>query len=114
MEAHVHIKLTADDVDMIAKAVVRMLREEGLVAMSGLPAATPEISTAEGPQLQIPMSGFLRLPEVLKLIPVHRATWYDWIKSGKAPAGVKVGSRCTFWRAEDIRGLVQWWKNQER
>lgn len=51
MEAHVHIKLTADDVEMIAKAVVRILREEGLVATPGAAAREPSMVREES---QIP------------------------------------------------------------
>jgi predicted DNA-binding transcriptional regulator AlpA len=29
--------------------------------------------------------GFLRLPEVLKLIPVSKATWWAGVKTGRYP-----------------------------
>lgn len=34
----------------------------------------------------------LRLPEVLAIIPVSRATWYEGIKTGRFPAQVKLAS----------------------
>jgi prophage regulatory protein len=55
----------------------------------------------------LPETGFLRLPEVLQLIPVSKTTWWEGIKAGKYPAGVKLSMRCTAWRAEDIRALVE-------
>lgn len=115
MDVHVRIKLTADDVDVIAKAVVRMLREEGLVATPDLPAAAPETTMlSEESQLKIPESGFLRLPEVLKLIPVGKTVWYQGIQEGRFPAGIKLSERCTAWRAEDIKALIEKMRMGER
>ena len=54
----------------------------------------------------LPETGYLRLPDVLRLIPVGKTTWWDGIKSGRFPKGVKIGSRVTAWRVEDIRGLI--------
>ena len=51
--------------------------------------------------------GFLRLPQVLKLIPVCRASWWAGCKSGRYPKPVKLGPRTTAWRAEDIVALVE-------
>jgi prophage regulatory protein len=50
---------------------------------------------------------FLRLPEVLAIIPVSRATWYDGIKTGRFPAQVKLGPRVAAWRRSDIDRLVE-------
>ena len=52
------------------------------------------------------VDGLLRLPEVLALVPVSASTWWDGIRSGRFPAGVKLGPRCTAWRAADIRDLL--------
>ena len=49
---------------------------------------------------------FLRLPEVLALIPVSRATWYDGIKKGRFPAPVKLGPRVSLWRRSEIELLI--------
>lgn len=61
---------------------------------------------------EIPKAGFLRLPQVLKLIPVCRATWWSGCKSGRFPKPVKLGPRTTAWRAEDIAALVEALGNQ--
>lgn len=53
-----------------------------------------------------PTSGYLRLPTVLKLFPVSKSTWWAGVKSGRYPAGVKLSTRVTAWRAEDIATLV--------
>lgn len=58
------------------------------------------------PRPALPDAGFLRLPQVLTLIPISRSSWWDGIKKGKYPQGIKLGSRTTVWRAEDIRTLI--------
>lgn len=54
----------------------------------------------------IPETGFLRLPEVLTYIPVGKTCWREGVKSGRYPKSVKLSARCTAWRAEDIRQLI--------
>lgn len=56
---------------------------------------------------QLPETGFLRLPDVLCFIPVGKTTWWKGVKEGWYPAGVKLSPRCTAWRAEDIRALIE-------
>jgi predicted DNA-binding transcriptional regulator AlpA len=53
------------------------------------------------------MTGFLRLPQVLKLIPVSKAKWYLGIASGEFPAPIKLGPRASAWRAKDIQTLIE-------
>lgn len=50
--------------------------------------------------------GYLRLPEVLALVPVSATTWWEGCRTGRFPAGVKIGPRCTAWSAESIRELL--------
>ena len=52
-------------------------------------------------------TGFLRLPEVLKFIPVGKSTWWHGVKTGRFPQPIKLGSRTTAWKAEDIHNLIQ-------
>lgn len=54
----------------------------------------------------LPETGFVRLPTVLKVVPVSRATWWQGIKDGRYPRGHKLGARTTGWRCEDIRELI--------
>lgn len=54
----------------------------------------------------LPETGFLRISEVLKYYPVGKSTWWQGVKDGKFPAPVKLSPRCTAWRAEDIRALI--------
>ena len=50
---------------------------------------------------------FLRLPQVLALIPVSKSTWWDGCKKGRYPKPVKIGPNSTAWKAEDITELMQ-------
>lgn len=50
---------------------------------------------------------FIRLPDVLKLIPVSRSSWWAGVKSGKYPKSVKLGLRTTAWRSSEIESLIQ-------
>lgn len=57
-------------------------------------------------------TGFLRLPQVLQLIPVSRSTWWAGVQSGIYPKPVKISTRITAWRAEDIYALIEHLSNQ--
>jgi prophage regulatory protein len=48
----------------------------------------------------------LRLNEVLKLIPVSRASFYEGIEKGHYPKPLKVGKKLSVWKLSDIRALV--------
>jgi prophage regulatory protein len=50
--------------------------------------------------------GFLRLPEVLKIFPVSKSTWWAGVKEGLYPQPVKLSTRTTAWRVEDIQKLI--------
>jgi prophage regulatory protein len=56
---------------------------------------------------QFPEIGYVRLKKVLTVIPYKKTTWWDGVKSGRFPKPVKLSSRCTAWRAEEIRGLIK-------
>ena len=55
----------------------------------------------------VPTVGFLRLPQILQLVPISKSAWWDGCKTGRFPKPVKLGPRTTAWRAEDIADLVQ-------
>lgn len=57
--------------------------------------------------LEIPETGFLRLPQVLSIIPVKKTCWWEGVKAGRFPKPVKLSPRCTAWRAEDIHDLIK-------
>jgi len=51
--------------------------------------------------------GYLRLEQVLKLIPVCPATWWNGVKSGIYPKGYKISERGTGWKVSDIIECLQ-------
>lgn len=55
---------------------------------------------------QIPETGFMRLNQVLSVIPLGKTCWWEGVKAGRFPKPVKLSPRCTAWRAEDIRELI--------
>ncbi len=59
------------------------------------------------PNTHLPETGFVRLPQILRVIPVSRSTWWQWVKTGKAPKPVKLAARTTAWRASDIAAFIQ-------
>jgi prophage regulatory protein len=72
---------------------------------------------------QLPETGFLRLSQIIgdpgdpdanppklpipAVIPVCKSTWWAGIKRGMYPRGIKISERCTAWRVEDIRALIE-------
>jgi predicted DNA-binding transcriptional regulator AlpA len=55
----------------------------------------------------LPETGFLRLSQVLAVIPISKSAWWEGVKSGRFPPAHKpFGLRVTCWRAEDIRALI--------
>jgi predicted DNA-binding transcriptional regulator AlpA len=59
-------------------------------------------------------TGFLRLPQVLALLPISKSSWWEGCKEGRFPKPVKLGPRTTAWKAEDIAALVKTLGNQEQ
>ncbi|RZI75181.1 MAG: AlpA family phage regulatory protein [Pseudomonas sp.] len=62
-------------------------------------------------QIQVPSQQsdeeLLRIDDVLSRVPVCRATWWNGVKTGRFPAGVKLGPKMVFWRASDIDALIR-------
>lgn len=46
------------------------------------------------------------VPPVEAIVPIGRSSWWAKVKSGEAPAPVKIGKRVTAWRASDIEKFV--------
>ena len=41
------------------------------------------------------------------LLPVTTSTWWAWVKSGKAPAPIKLSPGCTVWRRADVIAFAE-------
>lgn len=55
---------------------------------------------------ELPRTGFLRLPQVLRHIPVSRSSWWSGVKEGRYPQPLKLSPGVTVWRAEDVHALI--------
>ena len=55
-----------------------------------------------------PYVGFMRLPQVLEVIPVSKSSWWG----GKYPKKIKLGEKTSVWRAEDIKALLTKFQEQ--
>lgn len=55
----------------------------------------------------LPSTGFLRLAQVLQLVPVSKTVWYEGVQSGRFPKAVKLGPRTSAYRVEDIAALIE-------
>lgn len=51
-------------------------------------------------------SGFLRLKQVLQLIPVGKTAWYNGVKEGRFPKPIQLSARTVVYRAQDIADLI--------
>ena len=48
----------------------------------------------------------IRLPEVLKILPISKSTWWKGVAEGRYPQSIRLGTRITCWRLNDILALV--------
>jgi len=52
-------------------------------------------------------TGFIRLKEILKIIPVSRDTFWTNVSKGVYPKPYKLSPGVTAWKVEDIRQLIE-------
>jgi predicted DNA-binding transcriptional regulator AlpA len=61
----------------------------------------------------LPETGFVRVAQIVgknghpPIIPIGETSWWNGVKSGKYPKPIKLGTRTTVWRIEDIRSLIE-------
>lgn len=56
---------------------------------------------------QLPSTGYVRMAQIAgTIVPVHAATIWRWVRSGKFPQPVKLSERVTAFRAEEIRAWL--------
>lgn len=55
----------------------------------------------------LPVTGFVRVKDILRHYPVSESHWWSGVQSGKYPQPHKLGPRITAWKAEDIHALIQ-------
>lgn len=54
----------------------------------------------------LPHYGYVRLPQILCVLPYSRATFLRLVADGKFPRPVKLSERCSAWRVSDVRALI--------
>ena len=40
------------------------------------------------------------------IIPVSIATWWRWVKQGRAPEPIRLGRNVTVWRADEVQAVA--------
>ena len=55
---------------------------------------------------ELPETGFIRLPQLVKLIPFSPATVWRKVKAEQFPQPVKLSVNITAWKAEDVRAWI--------
>ncbi len=55
----------------------------------------------------LPLIGYVRIPTILAVYPVSKATWWNMVRDGRAPKPVKLGPRITAWKASEIREMLE-------
>jgi prophage regulatory protein len=48
------------------------------------------------------IDSFLRVSDVIVLVPVGRSTLWSWVRRGKFPRPIKLSARTTAWRRRDV------------
>lgn len=56
--------------------------------------------------LELPKEGFVRLPQILAVIPISKSQFWLGVKNGRFPHPIKLGAKTNGWRVEDIRALI--------
>lgn len=57
--------------------------------------------------VELPPEGLIRAKKAALIFGIGQSTWWSWVASGRAPKGIKLGSRTTVWRVEDVRALLK-------
>ncbi|UTH72239.1 AlpA family transcriptional regulator [Chromobacterium sp. IIBBL 290-4] len=54
----------------------------------------------------LPVTGFIRLADLRKILPVSDSTIWRRVRAGTMPAPVKLSEKVTAWRVEEIRAFL--------
>lgn len=65
------------------------------------------LQPASAPAPQLPSTGFLRQWQVLTFVPISKSTLWRRVQVGSFPEPVKLSTRITVWRAEDLRRWIE-------
>jgi predicted DNA-binding transcriptional regulator AlpA len=48
----------------------------------------------------------MRLPAVLRVVPISKKSWWEGVAAGRYPSPIRVSKRVSAWRVRDIRQLL--------
>ncbi len=66
-------------------------------------AKTPELQAPAN----LPATGYVRIKQLLRVIPFSRTTIWRKTKAGAFPRPVKLSQQVTGWRVEDVRAWME-------
>jgi predicted DNA-binding transcriptional regulator AlpA len=97
--------------EQLATVLMPMMgRLETSKQVKGLIGMAESASRGEGQQDRprtLPEVRYIRLKEILEIIPVSKSTWYKGIAEGRYPKPTKrFGPRIAAWDIRDIRALL--------
>jgi prophage regulatory protein len=50
--------------------------------------------------------GFYRVAQILKIVPISRAKFWEMVKNKNAPPGYKISKNCTGWKKSEIHKWI--------
>lgn len=54
----------------------------------------------------LPNSAVIRVPTVIAVLGISRATWWNGVRDGIYPPALQIGPRSVGWRVSDIRAIL--------
>ena len=66
----------------------------------------PRTASSSPTSPSFPEVGFVRLPQILNVLPIGKTTWWAGVRSGRFPRPTKLGTRISVWKASEIRALL--------
>ena len=55
----------------------------------------------------LPAEGFVRIPQILQVLPISRSGFWAKVKAGEFPAPVKLSPRVTAWPVGAVRAYLE-------
>lgn len=55
----------------------------------------------------LPTEGFVRVPQILQVLPISRSGFWAKVKNGEFPAPVKLSPRVTAWPVGAVRAYLE-------
>ena len=50
---------------------------------------------------------YIRLSEILTIIPISKSTWWRKVKTGEYPQPIKFGERIRAWKASEVYAIAE-------